>query len=232
MTVGHIIFARNSSSRLPGKALLPLAGRALLGRVLDRVRRVPGDNTIIIATSRDATDDQIAAYADAEGVAVFRGDLNDVAGRALACAEHYGLRYFSRVCGDRPFLCPRLIFDLMNRAVEEDLDLATNTLKKTYPAGLATEIISTQSLARVVESTQDQADREHVTPYYYRHPDAFRILNQESETPESAALSLALDTQTDFDRTEWILRQLGTIPETATQAQVCALATSWNQKHA
>jgi spore coat polysaccharide biosynthesis protein SpsF len=73
MTTGLIIFARMGSSRLPGKMLLPIAGRPLLGRVIDRVKCAGGDCPIVVATSTEAADDAIERYARKEGVEVFRG---------------------------------------------------------------------------------------------------------------------------------------------------------------
>ena len=67
MATGLIIFARMSSSRLPGKMLLPIAGRALLGRVIDRARCVKGDRPVVVATSKEAADDAIERFARAEG---------------------------------------------------------------------------------------------------------------------------------------------------------------------
>ena len=71
MTTGLIIFARMGSTRLPRKMLLPIAGRPLLGRVLDRARCVKGERPIVVATSIEADDDAIESFARTEGVRRF-----------------------------------------------------------------------------------------------------------------------------------------------------------------
>ena len=40
MKVGAIIFSRMDSKRLPGKALVEIEGRSMLGRVIDRAKRI------------------------------------------------------------------------------------------------------------------------------------------------------------------------------------------------
>lgn len=232
VNTGLIIFARMGSSRLPGKMLMPLGGRPLLGRVIDRTRRVSGNHPIVVATSDLADDDPIAGFADREGVAVFRGSLDDVAGRALACCEAYGFDRFARICGDRPFLPWELIDELLIMHVTQNLDLATNALEKTYPAGTMTEIVSTAALRCVLAAAgADVEDREHVTRHFYRFPSEFRIGNRASGWLEWARLSMTIDRADDVTRAEWIFSMLGKEPEAASLEQVAALAAEWERGH-
>ncbi len=213
--IGCIVFSRFNSSRFPGKVLADINGRPLLGRVIDRVRVAQVDGPIIVATSDCSADDPISVFAEGEGVEVFRGSLDDVAARALACARHFGLDAFARICGDRPFHCPQVLVQLINLQSEMALDLATNTLIKTYPSGLATEVISTESLEHVLELSQDSLDREHVTRYLYHHPEDFRIHNVEWSSPEDAAIHLALDNEQDLTFICKIMAALPGRPEDA-----------------
>ena len=48
------------------------------------------------------------------------------------------------------------------------------------------------------------ADREHVTAFFYRHPNRFRIVNVASADPTSSAYSLVVDTLDDLRRLECI----------------------------
>ena len=224
---GLIVFARMGSQRLPGKMLMDLGGRPLLGRVLDRVRRVGGGNAVVVATSDRPEDDVLAEYAEGEGAGVFRGSLEDVAGRALSCCESYGFERFARVCGDRPFLPWELIDELLAAHAAGDCDLATNALDPGYPAGTVTEIVSTAALRRVLECTGDAEDREHMTRYLYAHPGEFSIVERRADRPEWAGLNLCIDTDEDLERAEWILAGIGPEPEAAPLADVTALAAEW-----
>ena len=229
MATGLIIFARMGSSRLPGKMLLPIAGRPLLGRVLDRARCVKGNCPIVVATSIETGDDAIEQFVRAEGVDAFRGSHDDVAARALACCEAHGFERFARICGDRPFLPWELIDALLATAEQQDLDLASNVVERTYPAGMTTEIVATRALRRVLELTFDREDREHLTRYIYAKPKEFRVANRGSGQQGWQRLNLAIDDQFDVERTEWILARLGPGPERARLEQVIGLAMEWNR---
>ena len=76
MKTGIVIFSgANSSTRLPGKALIDISGRCLLGRVIDRTKEIKGIVDIIVATSTDKEDDQIVDFAEHENVNVYRGEF-------------------------------------------------------------------------------------------------------------------------------------------------------------
>lgn len=226
MKTGLIIFARFSSSRLPGKALLSIDGRPLLGRVFDRTRRVNGRYDIVLATSDREDDDPLAQFAEDEGIQTFRGALDDVAGRALACCKAFGFERFVRICGDRPFLDPTLINVLLDHHEKKSLDLATNAGMKTFPAGVATEIVLVDALERAVRQGLSQEDREHVTKYFYDNSSAFRIFNLESSDPTYRDVNLSVDTLGDLYRASWIASQLDE-PESASLDQVVVLARAW-----
>jgi spore coat polysaccharide biosynthesis protein SpsF len=59
---------------------------------------------------------------------------------------------------------------LIKLSEQDDLDLASNALEKTYPAGMTTEVLATRALRRIVDCTSDPQDREHVTRYIYANP--------------------------------------------------------------
>ena len=155
MSVGIIIFSRMDSNRLPGKALIDIFGRPLLGRVIDRAKHVKGADRVIVATSSRSIDNPIVSFAESESVDVYRGDVDDVAGRALEACKAFDLAKFARICGDRPFFDPELVSRLITMHNELDIDIVTTMFPRTYPPGLTTEIISTDSLERVLSKTRD-----------------------------------------------------------------------------
>jgi spore coat polysaccharide biosynthesis protein SpsF (cytidylyltransferase family) len=230
MPTGLIVFARMSSSRCPGKMLMPIAGRPLLGLVLDRTRRVKGGGQIVVATSTEPDDDAIADFAAGEGIDVFRGSLNDVAARALACCQRFGFDRFARICGDRPFMPWEVVEELLEMAHRRDLDLATNVAERSYPVGTVSEVVATEALRRLLAATSDAEDREHLTRYFYTHQEDFRIGNLHSGHGDWAALRLSVDDLADIDRTAWMLAQLGPRPETARLEQIAELALRWHPR--
>lgn len=210
---------------------MDLHGKPLLSHVIERAKRIADCGPVIIATSRLKSDDILEEFASMEGVEIFRGDLEDVAGRALDCAILHGLKGFVRICGDRPFFDPEIVNQLLEIFIQDDLDLATNVAKKTFPAGMTAEIISTGSLMQVCASTQERADREHVTRYYYNNPDKFNIYNLEWERPEDARHSFVVDTQEDMEKSRWMASQLGETVHTASINRLIELAARWSDMH-
>ena len=232
MSTGIIIFARMSSRRLPGKSLVALGDRPLLGRVIDRVRGVPSAAGIAVATSTDPSDDPIAAFARSEGVAVYRGSLDDVLGRGVACARAQGWRAFARVCGDRPFLDPIALDRAIRRmddAPDGSLDLVTNMIDRAVPPGLTNEVIRTETLDAVRARTSDPHHREHLTRYLYDHAAQFLVEDAGAPPPETAGLRLVVDTPDDLERARFIVAQLDD-PAAADLAAIARHARAWERK--
>ena len=215
------------SARLPGKVLADIGGRTLLQRVLDRVRIVPGA-AVVVATPAIAEDDPIASQAASEHVGVFRGSLSDVANRALSAAEAFGLDRFARVCADRPFVDPVLLRRALECSVESGADIVSTTRPAdspqgsptpTVPAGLTTEVIRTDALRQLMATTDNPADREHVTRAFYRFPSAFHHVLVEVG-PGAGRQPLVVDTATDLRRSRAVMRRLGPEPHRATMEEV------------
>ena len=227
--IGLIIFSRMDSKRLPGKALRLICNRPLLGRVIDRARLSPGGDQIVVATSDREIDDPIYEFVVSEGISVFRGPANDVAGRALACAEKYQFNRFVRITGDSPFFDPEILYKLKDIAINNDLDLATNVFPRSYPIGSSGEIVASRALSKLLQVTTDVEDREHVTRYFYRHPDQFRIQNISAKDKRYLGLSVSVDQPDDLDRASWIIDNLEKPPEIATLDELVCLAKAWKK---
>ena len=226
MPLGLVVFARLDSRRLPGKALRDIASRPLLGRVLDRVRAAKPARPIVVATSDRALDDPLAAFAEAEGVALFRGDADDVLGRALACAEAFGFSAIVRISGDSPFIDPALIQRSVARfeAATPGVDLVTNIMPKSFPPGMSVEVIATEAVRRMAQDAVAADEREHVTSYLYRNASRFRIENVAAPDGRYHGVSLTVDELRDLDRAAWIAATLGARAADASLDEIVALA--------
>jgi spore coat polysaccharide biosynthesis protein SpsF len=232
MNIGVIVFARMQSSRLPGKALMALGDRPLVGRVLDRARRVRGACGVILATSTDGSDDPLADFARSEGIAVHRGSLDNVALRAFECAREQGWTSFARVCGDRPFFNPgdtaRAIACLAEGYAGKAIDLVSSRLSGPVPPGLTTEVVRTAALEKALDMSADPQDLEHVTRYLYAHPEVFRLVGI-PVTGMGESLRLVVDTDEDLQRARFIIGHLPN-PAEASFAEVADLARAWDQE--
>lgn len=214
-----IVFARMDSVRLAGKVLADLCGRPLLGRVLDRVRKASEAMPVILATSDREIDDPVAAFAAHEGVTLFRGDCDDVAGRALACCDHVGIERFVRISGDSPFMPPELIDQVMAALPENGADLLTNVFPRTWPAGASVEVITTDALKRA-HSNMSLKEREHVTSAFYSRPEDWRIVNLAAPDGAFDDMRLTVDTGEELEIARAISARLGAHPERASLEEV------------
>lgn len=167
--------ARMTSTRLPGKVLMPAAGRPLLAHHLDRLSRTPGLDAVVLATTVNAADDPVAACAESLGVQVFRGDEQDVLGRFAGAAALARADLVVRVTADCPLIDPALIGRLI-AAFRDDPSLDYLSIDSTrYPRGLDAEIFPRALLDEAAANATDPAEREHVTPYIYCRPERFRL---------------------------------------------------------
>jgi spore coat polysaccharide biosynthesis protein SpsF len=221
-----LVFARMDSQRLPGKALADLGGRPLLDRVVDRVARARAVSGIVVATSDRPVDDPIAARATALGVEIFRGSADDVAQRALSCCTSRGIDAFLRISGDSPFLAPEAIDGVATLFAAEAPDIATNVHPRTFPPGCSAELIRVGALARALPAMA-AADREHVTPYFYRNADLFRIANLRSDVAYDG-VRLTVDTADELARARWVVAETGLAPETRSLGDIVALVRAFD----
>ncbi len=208
MVVVALIQARMSSNRLPGKVLHPIQGRPLLGHVIDRLRRCRTLDGIRIATSAHPSDAPIGDFAAAEGVAVHRGSLDDVAGRLLDAAIAARADGLVRISGDSPLIDPALVDRAVGMFRAERPDLVSNVVRRTFPKGQSVEVVAVAALRRACSRMTADSEREHVTPWFYAHPDEVRIVGFEADPPHGA-LQLSVDTIEDLRRVEAILARLG-----------------------
>jgi spore coat polysaccharide biosynthesis protein SpsF len=172
-----ILQARMSSTRLPGKVLMPLAGAPLVLRQIERLRRARHIDELLVATSTDPSDDQLAETLDGAEVPVFRGDLQDVLGRYNgALLTHPDALHVVRLTADCPLTDPALIDQVIEEHVRTGADYTSNTPEpRTYPKGLDCEIMRSDVLRAAAAEAVDKDEREHVTMFIYRRPDRFRI---------------------------------------------------------
>lgn len=124
-----------SSSRLPGKMLMTFGDQPLLSHVVGAAAAAKGTGGVVVVTSSDPSDDAIDQWSRANGVAVWRGDLADVAGRMLAAARSLGAESFVRISGDSPMLDPSIVTFAAERFVAAAPDLVTNVSPRTFPPG-------------------------------------------------------------------------------------------------
>ena len=209
MIVKAIIEARMTSTRLPGKVILPILGRPTLELLIERLQRSQCLDGIVVATTTNSTDDVLEALSAKLGVECFRGSEEDVLGRVLGAARASHTELIVEITGDCPLVDPAIVDQLIGIYRANRYDYVSNTLKRTYPRGLDVQVFSTATLGEVAGLTDDPADHEHVSLYIYEHPERFRLFNLESGLPERYGdLRLTVDTPEDFALIQGIYERL------------------------
>ncbi len=209
MTLGAIVLARFDSSRLPGKGLIEVSGRPLLAYTIERLRKVPALERIILATSDRNMDDGLAAFAATSGVECFRGSAADVAGRVLRCAQAFNIDAFARVNGDSPLIDYDAITDAIRRYDGTGADVVTNVFPRSFPSGASVEIVRTKAFERAYAAMTKPGHFEHVTKFFYDNPGAFSIINMDSKDPALTLINLAVDTREDLERFRNLVLAMG-----------------------
>jgi spore coat polysaccharide biosynthesis protein SpsF len=169
------IEARMASSRLPGKILAPILGEPALARLVERLRRVKRLEDIVIATTVSGADDPVEALAERCGVRCFRGSEEDVLGRVVQAAASAGAGVIVEVTGDCPLLAPEVIDRALDLYETGRYDIVSNTWRLSYPQGADAQVFDYELLRQVAKATTDPTHREHVSLYFYEHPERYRI---------------------------------------------------------
>lgn len=216
MNVVAIIQARMGSTRLPGKVLLDLAGQPMLARVVHRARRATTLDRVVVATTTEPADDAIAELCVSRHWPHFRGSQTDVLDRYYHAARDHQADVVVRLTADCPLIEPEIIeLALREFSAGAPLDYVSNILPpRTFPRGLDVEVVDFGALARAWYEDKNPAWREHVTPYIYRHPEAFRLrpvlsgvdnswLRWTVDTAEDLALVRQIYEHFDHDAFSW-----------------------------
>jgi spore coat polysaccharide biosynthesis protein SpsF len=198
---------RLDSTRLPGKALLPLAGVPLIERVMTALDAVQADVKVLLTTEDSRSG--LMASAGKCGFELFAGSKEDVLDRFIKAADHYGADRIIRATGDNPFVSAYLA----NR-----INMCHDEARADYsgylgmPLGTGVEILETEALRKAARESDSPFDHEHVAPYLYNNPDKFRINRPDISSEYGyGGRKISVDTGDDLDLAERILKGAGGI---------------------
>jgi spore coat polysaccharide biosynthesis protein SpsF len=173
LKVVAVIQARVGSTRLPGKSLMPLAGKEMVFRILERIKRSKLIDEIVLAIPDTDLNQPLAEVAKQMGVSVFRGSETDVLDRYYAAAKTFSADYIVRIPADNPVSQPEEI----DRVIEHHLGLGrpgfssnlAEVLGSGYPDGIGAEIFDFCLLKDAWQNNSDQEQREHVHLNFYNY---------------------------------------------------------------
>jgi len=197
-----VVQARMSSSRLPGKVLLPILGKSLLYRMIERLQMIAHKAQVVIATSEESADDIIAQEADTINVPCYRGSLNNLLDRHYQAAKKYNAAIVLKIPSDCPLIDPRIIDQVLDFyfAHPGDYDYVSNLHPATFPDGNDVEIMTMACIEKAWTEAKRPLELEHTTPYIWENQENFRIGNVIWEAGKDYSMShrFTIDYEADY----------------------------------
>jgi glutamate-1-semialdehyde 2,1-aminomutase len=185
------------STRLPNKVMKEICGRPMIDVLLERLSRAREISQIVVATSLDERNLPLVQLVTELGYACEQGSEDDVLERFVQAANKHEADIVVRITGDCPMVDPTLVDICVRALLENGLDYYTNTMPPSYPDGMDVEVMRTDCLRQALAETQDQYDREHVTPYL-RNSGKFSVGNLRADE-DLSSLRWTVDEQSDLD---------------------------------
>lgn len=170
------IEARMSSSRLPGKVLSDIEGLPALSRLLRRLKLCNRIDEIILATSINEADDALERWAKAEGLLCHRGSEDDVLQRVVDAQLVAKSDIVVEITGDCILTDPQIIDMTIHTFFENDVDVVSSISKRAFPMGVGAQVFRLNDLIHVSKTITDPSVHEHVSLYFYEHPELYRTI--------------------------------------------------------
>ena len=197
-----VVQARMSSSRLPGKVMLPILGESLLSRMIERLRMTEYKVQLVIATSADAADDIIETEAAKIGVPCYRGSLNNLLDRHYQAAKLFNADIVLKIPSDCPLIDPLIIDEVLDFyfADRGRYDYVSNLHPATFPDGNDVEIMTMACLEKTWKEANRNLELEHTTPYIWENPERFNIGNVLWQAGQDYSMShrFTIDYEADY----------------------------------
>lgn len=209
MKINAFIQARMGSTRLPGKVLKTVLNRPLLDFLIERLSQAKTIDKLMVLTTEKQEDDLIVQFCKKQEISYFRGSEHDVLDRYYRAASQWRSEGIVRITADCPLIDPEIVDQVITTFKENypEIDYISNSLERTFPRGLDVEVFSYQALEKAFINAREEAEREHVTLYLYRHPEFFRLKNV-AHIPSLAHHRWTVDTIEDFVLVRLILEHL------------------------
>jgi len=200
-----IVQARLGSTRLPRKALLPLAGKPLILRVMEALKPLPCDAHVLACPEADVPAFQ--PLARAAGFLLVGGPQDDVLARFCLVIRRLHADRIIRATGDNPFVFADAAGSLAEEALAQKADYAAYG---ELPYGAGVEAVSAAALLRAEAEAREPEEREHVCPYLYNNPGLFKLHRPAAPSQwRRPEIRLTVDTAEDFARAEKLYAALG-----------------------
>ncbi len=193
-----IVQARTNSKRFPRKILYKIYGKTIIEHVISNIKKSRNVSQVIVATSKETTDNELVKFLKNKKIKFYRGDLENVALRCCKIAKKLKIKNFIRINADSPLIDHNLIdhaIEIYKKNINK-FDIITNVFPRTFPSGQSVEIIKTSLLEKNIHK-MNKYELEHVTPYFYLNNKSFKIINFIMKK-KKIKLKFSIDTKNDL----------------------------------
>jgi spore coat polysaccharide biosynthesis protein SpsF (cytidylyltransferase family) len=175
VSIAAFVVARQTSSRLPGKALADLHGEPVLARIAEKLKNSALVSEIWFVTSTNLEDKPIVDLANSLGLKSHRGDPEDVLARLNSASLETTADYILEVGGDCPLVDSVLIERGVQEALQSGADFTSNAFKApfTYPVGYDFILLKRSALQRAHQLATLQSERRQPFQFIVKNPELF-----------------------------------------------------------
>ena len=179
MNIVTIVQARTGSTRLPAKVLMPLAGKPLLMRMLERIQQSKLAGTLCVATTYLPEDLPVAQLCHDAGIPCYRGHPTDLLARHYEAALMWKADAVVKIPSDCPLIDPKVIDKVIGFFIQADgtYDYVSNLHPATFPDGNDVEIMKWKAFETALKEASQPHEREHTTPFLFQNPNRFLLGN-------------------------------------------------------
>lgn len=221
--IGIFLQVRLNSSRMPGKALLNLAGKLLIEHTIERLSVVPADVRVILTTKESEA--ALKYIAQDNGWEIFCGDAQNVLKRYVDAALFFDVETIVRATGDNPLTSSEIAIETLNAFAKEKADLAHIA---PAPYGSGVEVVKRSALLKALEKASMPYEFEHVTPYIYGHENEFKVVTAKYHSEEIGRedVKISVDTRQDYERVNFFVKKL---TEKKMNMTIQSVVELWNE---
>lgn len=213
MKILAITQARFGSTRFPGKILKKIKSESLLEIHLKRVLNSKLISKLKVATTKEAGAIKIIEICNQLGIEYYQGSVDNVLERFYFTALSEKPDWVVRLTSDCPLIDSEVIDTVISKAINNNYDYVSNTLKPTYPDGMDVEVFKFSALEKAFKEAQLLSEKEHVTSFIWKNSSFFRNSIFTSECIKNdinySDYRLTVDTIEDFNLIEKIVLELG-----------------------
>ena len=167
-------------------------------RVMEALREVPCGLWILACPEDCAA--TFAPLAKEVGFELSPGPKEDVLSRYCLAIRRFGLHRLIRATGDNPF-----VFTDATTFLDREASAlgAHYSAYSGLPYGAGVESVEAEALLRAEAEATNPAEREHVCPYLYNHPESFLLHRPLAPSRwREPRIRLTVDTREDYEKAE------------------------------